>query len=48
MVEGSITYDFTLYLRVHDHPTWIWKCPGTTFRHFLLGSHNFMVIALGL
>ena len=35
-------------LRVHDHTTWFWRCLGTTFGHFLLGSHNFMVTALGL
>lgn len=26
----------------------IWKCLGTAFGHFSLGSHNFMVTALGL
>ena len=31
---------FTLHLRARDHTTWFWKC--------LLGSHNFMVSALGL
>ena len=47
LVEGLVTYDFTLHLRVCDHTTWFWGCLGTTFGHFLLGSHNFMVIALG-
>ena len=35
MVEGPVTYGFTLY----D----VGGCVGTTFKHFLLGSHNFMV-----
>ena len=48
MVEGPVTYDFTLHLRVHDRTTWFWRCLGTVFGHFLLGSHNFMVAALGL
>jgi hypothetical protein len=26
---------------------WFWKCVGTAFGHFLLGSNNFMVTALG-
>ena len=43
LVEGPVTYDFTLHLRVHDHTTWFRRCLGTTFGHFLLGSHNFMV-----
>jgi hypothetical protein len=49
LVEGSVTYyAFTLLLRVRDHTTWFWRCLGMVFRHFLLGSHNFMVAALGL
>jgi hypothetical protein len=47
LVEGPITYDFTLHLRVRDHTTWFWRCPGTAFGHFPLGPHNFMVTALG-
>jgi hypothetical protein len=43
---GPGTYDFTLHLRVRDHPAWFWRCLGTAFGHFLLGSHNFMVTAL--
>ena len=39
-------YDFTLYLRVHNHTTWVWRCVGTAFWHFLLGSHNFIVATL--
>ena len=46
-LRAPVTYDFTLNLRVHDHTTWFWRCVGTSFRHFLLGSHNFMVTALG-
>jgi hypothetical protein len=42
-VEGPITYDFTLHLKTHDRTTWFWKCLGTAIRHFLWGSHNFMV-----
>ena len=44
---GPVTYDFTLHLRIRDHTTWVWKCFETAFGHFLLGSHNFMVTALG-
>jgi hypothetical protein len=47
LVEGPVTYVFILHLRVCDHTTWFWRCVGTTFGHFLLGSHNFMVMALG-
>jgi hypothetical protein len=36
-----------LYSRLRDHTTWFWRCLGTTFGHSLLGSHNFMVTALG-
>ena len=46
-MEGLVTYDFTLHLRIHDHTTWIWRCVGIGFGHFLLGSQNFMVTALG-
>ena len=28
-------------LRVRDHTTWVWRCVGTSFGHFLLGSQNF-------
>ena len=28
--------------------TWFGRCVGTAFKHFLLGSHNFMVTVLGL
>ena len=42
---GPVTYGFTIHLRVHDHTTWFWRCHGTTFGHFLLSSHNFMVMA---
>ena len=28
-------------------PTWLLRCLGTAFEHFLLGSHNFMVTVLG-
>ena len=34
-------------LEVHDHITWFWRCLEMAFGHFLLGSHNFMVITLG-
>jgi hypothetical protein len=36
-----------LHLRIRDHTTWFWRCVGTAFGHFLLGSHNFTVTALG-
>jgi hypothetical protein len=29
-VEGPVTYDFTLHLRVHDHTTWFRKCQQTS------------------
>ena len=29
------------------HITWFWRCVGTVFGHFLLGSHNYMVTTLG-
>ena len=38
---------FTLHLRIQDHTTWFWGCVRMAFGHFLLGSHNFMVTALG-
>ena len=48
LVENPITYDFTLHLRVRNHTLHdFWRCLGTTFGHLLLGSHNFMVTALG-
>ena len=31
MVEGPVTYDFTLHFRIHDHTTWFWRCLGTAF-----------------
>jgi hypothetical protein len=47
MVEGLITYGFTLYLRVRDHTTSFRRCLGMALGRFLLGSHNSMVTALG-
>jgi hypothetical protein len=35
------------HLRIRDHTTWFWRCLETAFGHFLLGSHSFMVTALG-
>ena len=32
---------------IRDHTTWFCRCLETAFMHFLLGSHNFMVMALG-
>jgi hypothetical protein len=32
---------------IRDHTTWCWRCVGTAFGHFLLGSQNFMDAALG-
>ena len=29
------------------HTTWFWRCLGTAFGHFILGAHNFMVMAFG-
>ena len=36
-----------IWLRVRDHTTWFWRCVGTAFGHFLVGSHNFVVTARG-
>jgi hypothetical protein len=48
LVEGPVIYEFTLHVRIYDPSTWwFWRCIGTAFGHFLLGSHNFMVTALG-
>jgi hypothetical protein len=44
---SPITYDFTLHSKIRDRTTWFWRCVGTTFGHFLLGSHNSMVTVLG-
>jgi hypothetical protein len=43
----------SMWLRARSHMTshytwgWFWRCVGMAFGHFLLGSHNFMVTALG-
>ena len=34
LVEGPVTYDFTLHLRAYYHTTWFWKCLGMEFKHF--------------
>ena len=47
LVEGLITYDFTLPLRAGDHTTWFWTCLGDGLWTLLLGSHNFMIMAIG-
>jgi hypothetical protein len=39
VVEGLVTYDFTLHLRVSDHTIWFWRCVGMAIG--LLSSHNF-------
>ena len=41
LVEDPVTHDFTLHSRVRDHTAWLWRCVGTAFGHFLLGSLNF-------
>ena len=46
-IEDLVTYDFTLQLKAGDRTTWFWQCLGTDFGHFLLGSYNFTVTALG-
>ena len=28
LLEGPITYDFTLHLWIRDHTTWFWRCVG--------------------
>ena len=35
LVEGPVTYDFTLHLSARDQTTLIWKCPKAAFEHFL-------------
>ena len=47
LVEGPVTYGFTLHSRIRDHTTWFQRCVGTVFGHCLLGSHHFMVTAAG-
>jgi hypothetical protein len=47
LVESPVTYDFTLHLKVCDHIRWFWRHLGKAFENFILGSHNFMVSALG-
>jgi hypothetical protein len=42
-----LSYHFTRHLRIRDHTTWFWRYVGTAFGHFLLGSHNLRVMALG-
>jgi hypothetical protein len=48
LVEGPVTYDFTLHLNILDHKDDVGACVGMAFGHFLLSSHNLMVTALGL
>ena len=47
LVEDIVINDFTLHLRICAHTAWFWRCVGTAFGHFLLGSQNFRVTALG-
>ena len=50
LVEGPVTNDFALHLRIREHTTphdvegVLGRRPWDTF---LLGSHNFLVTALG-
>ena len=38
LVEGPVTYDFTLHLRVRDYTPCFWRCVGTAaFGHFSFG-----------
>ena len=46
-LRALATYGFTLNFKVRDHTTWVWRCFGTALGHFILGSHNAMVTALG-
>ena len=42
LVEGPVTNDFTLHLRIHDHIAWFWGCVGTTaLGHFSFGLSQF-------
>ena len=34
LIEGPVTFGFTLHLRVYDHTTWFWRCLETTFEDF--------------
>ena len=47
LVEGPVTYDFTLHLRIHDQTTRFWRCVEMAFGQSRLDSHNFTVMALG-
>ena len=42
-----VTYDFKLYLESVTTLHGFWEVSWTAFGHFVLGSHNFMVTALG-
>ena len=33
LVEGLVTYDFTLHSRVRDHTTWFWRCVRMAIEH---------------
>ena len=37
LVDGPVTCDFTLHLRVREHTTSVWRCVGTAFGHFSFG-----------
>jgi hypothetical protein len=58
IVEGLVTYDFTLHSRAHEHTILLWKCLGTAFGHFfwapiiswsrlLVGYHCILRFAIG-
>jgi hypothetical protein len=49
-LRAWVTYNFALHLRARDHPHYmiLEVCWDGLFTHFLLGSHNFTVTALGL
>ena len=48
LVEGLVAYDFTLHLRVVTTLHEFGGVLGHAFGHFLLGSHNVMIMSLGL
>ena len=41
LVDGLVTYDFTLPLRARDHTTWFWRCVGTAFGTLSSGLSQF-------
>jgi hypothetical protein len=41
LVEGPVTYGFTLHLRVREHTTWVWRCVGSGLWTLSFGLSQF-------